>query len=168
MNLARLFLLVGIAMGLAGCVTLAQAEPVHFSLQDMADQGGRYDTAAHLGKPMVLEFYFNGCRYCRDNSPNVKALSTEWHGDRAQILEISIDCELSDYANWIERYAADGPVLNDCDGEALGQSLGVSSYPTTIVLDKDHKRVWSSVGVWSAAKKAKIRQLLSAPTSTLE
>jgi len=68
---------------------------------------------------------------------------------------------LADYATWIDRWAADGPVLNDCDGDALAQSLGVSSYPTTIVLDKDHKRVWSSIGVWSSAKKARIRQLLS-------
>lgn len=161
MIISRLAAMATLVVGLVGCVTLATAEPVHFRLQDMGGQGGRYDSAAHLGKPMVLEFYFYGCHFCRDNAPNVKAMSAEWHGDRAQVVEISIDCELSDYAAWLARYAADGPVLNDCDGDALAQSLGVSSYPTTIVLDKDHKRVWASTGVWSSAKKARIRQLLS-------
>jgi peroxiredoxin len=146
---------------LAACVTWpAEAAPVHFSLTDMGAEGGRYDSAGFMGQPMVLEFYFDGCRYCRENAPNVKALSTERHDQGAQVVEISIDCDLADYANWLARYAADGPVLNDCSGD-VGQSLGVSSYPTTIVLDRNHVRVWSSVGVWSSAKKAKIRQLIS-------
>lgn len=160
MSLLRLMILC-VLPWVAACVTWpAQAEPVHFSLIDMGAEGGRYDSAGHLGQPMVLEFYFAGCSYCKQNAPNVKALSTERHGKGAQIVEISIDCELSDYAYWLARYAADGPVLNDCSGD-ISQSLGVSSYPTTIVLDKDHNRVWSSVGVWSSAKKAKIRQLIS-------
>lgn len=167
MSLFRMFLFA-VVPWFIGCVSWpANAAPVHFQLQDMNAQGGRYDSAAHAGKPMVLEFYFNGCPYCDQNAPNVKALASEWHGDNAQVLDVSIDCDLGDYSAWMHRHGPTWPVLNDCDGEALAQSLGVSSYPTTIVLDKNHNRVWSSVGVWSAAKKAKIRQLLAAPL-TLE
>lgn len=163
MSLIRLFMLA-VLPWLVACVTWpASAAPVHFSLMDMSADGGRYDSAGQLGKPIVIEFYFNACPYCDQNAPNVKALQVERHGATAQIVEVSIDCDLSDYAAWMRRHPPGGPVLNDCDGEALAQSLGVSSFPTTIVLDKNHNRLWSSVGVWSSAKKAKIRQLISQP-----
>ena len=167
MSLMRMFLFAVMPWFL-GCVSWpAGAAPVHFTLMDMRDPGGMYDSAGHKDKPMVLEFYFNGCPYCDQNAPNVKALAAEWHGLNAQVLDISIDCDASDFDAWIRRHRPTWPVLKDCDGEALAQQLGVTSYPTTIVLDRNHVRVWSSVGVWSAAKKQKIRQLLAAPL-TLE
>lgn len=163
----HLFALIALAFGVFGCVTLAPAEPIHFSLTDMQPAGGMYDSAGQAGKPIVIEFYFESCPYCNQNAGNVKSLAAEWHGEKAQVIEVGVDCDRSDYDKWIRRHAPIVPVLKDCDGDSLAQRLGVSSYPTTIVLDKNHNRVYATAGVWSAAKKQKIRLLLQENTSQM-
>lgn len=143
---------------LAACqTTQSPAAPVVFSLQDMKS-GETYDSTV-MQVPMVLEFYFNGCPACNSNAPNVAALAEEYHGTAAQILEVSIDCDDDDYASWIRKHPSRAPVLNACD-RSLTAELGVRAYPTTIVLDREHKVVYRTTGVWSSAVKTRIKGLL--------
>lgn len=149
-------------MTLAACVTVpAEAAVTEFQLRDMQANGGIYDSNAHLGKPMVIEFFFNSCPYCNDNVPNVKQLVSEYHPDKAQVVEVSIDDERSEYDKWIAKHHPTIPVLDGSD-QVLTRWFGVRGYPTTVVLDKNHNLIWKTSGVWSSATKVRIRAYLDA------
>lgn len=142
------------------CVTFGDAKAVEFELVDENNGRALYSSEAHMGVPIVLEFYFNGCPACESNAANVKRLAEEYHGTGAQIVEVSIDDDASDYEDWIQRHEPSWPVLND-GARQLARDQGVSSYPTTIVLDSAHRVVYRTIGVWSQATYARIARLIS-------
>lgn len=134
------------------------AGPVNFSLYDVNDGNADYRSLDHLGKPILIDFYFASCPACQRNEPNVKAATTEFHREAgAQVVQVSIDCEPEEWDSWIDRYSITTPVLNDCD-RVLADKLGVQSYPTTIVLRADHSVAYRYVGVWTSQAKARIYQ----------
>ncbi len=152
-----------VGLAVAGCVTTPPVVgPVGFALQDMNASGEVWDSAAAAGMPVAIEFYFNGCPACERNAANVKRLAQARHGETAKVVEVSIDCDGGDYADWIRRHGSSWPVLNGCDRE-LTRRLGVSAYPTTVVLDRDHSVLFTTVGVWSAATYRRIDAALAAP-----
>lgn len=145
---------------LAACVTVpAEAAPTEFQLHDMQANGGLYDSNAYLGKPMVIEFYFAGCPACNTNAPKVHDLVSEVYPQFAQVVEVSIDDERSDYDYWINKWHPITPVLDGSD-RVLTRWFGVTAYPTTVVLDKDHNMIFKTVGVWSIATRNRIRNLI--------
>lgn len=151
--------LVACALALASCQT-ARGEPVSFDLVNRNGvEGERYRSSDFLGFPIVVELYFNGCSSCEANARNVRELAEVWHGDRAQVVELGIDCGSADYLDWIARHAPFGPVLDDCD-RIVAHELGVRSYPTTIVLGRDHEVIYRSIGVWSSSIKRDINNAL--------
>ncbi len=137
----------------------AEAAVTEFQLRDMQANGGIYDSNAYMGKPMVIEFFFNGCPYCNDNVVNVKRLTDEYYPSKAQVVEVSVDDERSEYDRWIAKHHPITPVLDGSD-EVLTRWFGVRGYPTTVVLDKNHNLLWKTSGVWNSATRARIRTLL--------
>lgn len=139
----------------------AEAAPTSFRLTDMQANGGMYDSAAYIGKPMVIEFYFNGCPYCDTNVPNFERMVSANHPAKAQVISISPDEDRSDYDAWIRRHRPTTPVLNGSanDGEVI-RFFGVSGYPTVVVLDKNHNMIYKKSGVWSQATSAHIQRLI--------
>lgn len=156
----KVIILVAVAAFSTACVTFGEAKAVEFELVNENNGGALYNSEYHLGRPMVLEFYFNGCPACGRNSANVKRLADAYHGHRAQIVEVSIDCDASDYDAWIRRHDPHWPVLNDCN-RRLARNQGVASYPTTVVLDSQHRVIYRTIGVWSQATYARIARLIS-------
>jgi len=165
------FMFVAMCLFLNSCIALSQndltfidLEPFAidmpaFDLQNMQD-GSAYSTADHPGAAYVLEFYFNGCPYCNQNSPNVKRLTQEFAGNPlVQILEISIDCSTGEYDEWIRKHSPIGPVLNDCAGDVVG-ALNVGSYPTTMVFAPNGRQSMRGTGVWSSATYNRIAEFL--------
>lgn len=124
---------------------------------------GNYDIADHTG-PFLLEFYFKGCSSCQQNAPNVAEVAAEYHGTRAQILEIGIDCDEQDYKDWIAAHPTKGLVLNGCDSDVIAK-YSVERYPTTIVLKPNGAVAGRFVGVWSSTTKNRIKGLLNAKDS---
>jgi peroxiredoxin len=158
MNLSSLIRVMLAAFALSACQTFAEpAGPIGFDLYDVNDANADYRSADYAGKPILLDFYFAACPACQRNHGNVHAAAEEFHGADGQVAEISIDCEQEEWDSWIDRYSISTPVLNDCD-RVLAERLGVRSYPTTIVLGRDHNVAYRFVGVWTAAAKARIYQ----------
>jgi hypothetical protein len=91
----------------------------------------------------------------------VKALAKEIHGMQAQVLEISIDCNQSDYNSWISKHSPEIPVLNACRREHdLDEQLNISGYPTTVVLGTDRVERGRFVGVWNSRTTEDIKRLV--------
>jgi peroxiredoxin len=154
------FIIIAVMAMASACVTIpAEAAPANFQLHDMQANGGLYDSNAHMGQQMVLEFYFNGCPACEQNAPKLAQVAQRWRPAGVEVVEVSIDCDRSDYDAWLGRHHQTWPILNDCDRN-LAHFFGVSAYPTTVVLKKDHELAWKTVGVWSQATQARIEQIL--------
>lgn len=145
---------------LAGCATTSASQQVYFNLKmENTGANGDYYNSVYYNVPMVLEFYFNTCPACNTNAPKVRKLAETHHNFFNQIIDVSIDCEPSDYKAWLRKHSDKFPVLNDCD-RSLAESLNVTAYPTTIVLDENHRVIHRSIGVWNDQKEAKIKSYL--------
>lgn len=150
------------AFALTACVTVpADAAPANFQLHDMQPNGGVYDSNAYLGKPMVIEFYFNGCHYCNDNVRNFDVIVASNYPAKAQVISVSVDEDRSEYDAWIRNHHPITPLLNDSANEEVIGFFGVHSYPTAVVLDKNHNLLFRTVGVWTQATQARIQRLIN-------
>lgn len=137
----------------------AQAAPANFQLHDERAIGGIYDSNAYLGKPMVIEFYFNGCIYCNQNVVNYERLVTANYPLKAEFVSVSIDDDRGEYDSWIRKYHPVTPLLNGSD-TVLADFFGIRSYPTAVVLDKEHNLLFRTVGVWTQAVQARIQRAI--------
>jgi peroxiredoxin len=129
------------------------AGPIDFELVNEVTSQMWTSTDKHV--PIVIEFYFAGCTACQANAENVKSLATKFHGAKAQVVELSIDCEADVYSQWINAHSPFWPVLNGCERD-LPNKLGIRSYPTTVVLNAQHEMVYRTVGVWSSQTRQRI------------
>lgn len=129
-----------------------------FSLSLMNGNRGTYSTAAH-DSAFLLDFYFNSCPACNENAPAVEEVAAEFHSNQIQFLAIGIDRNDSDYASWIRKHNPSFPVLKD-NQRTLPPVFGVSSYPTTVILDCNMNEVFRYVGTWNARKKQEIKDKL--------
>lgn len=118
------------------------------------DPGQTYSTLNY--KPLLVEFYFNGCSSCQANADNVKEMSNQFNNETTNVLEFSYDCRQSDYDSWIRRHAPTSFVINGCQSPIFDE-LNVTAFPTTVIFDSNHTEVARYVGVWSTRTKAAIK-----------
>jgi len=132
----------------------------HFTLpwMNVQTEGAvSYSSQNYQDAVWVIETYFLGCPYCNDNAPKVNSLQNHFKNDeRVQILDIGIDKNEGDYAEWIRRHKPNHPVLKD-SARLLARQLGTSVYPSTYVLDKNLNVVFKSTGVWSSKVESQIK-----------
>lgn len=117
----------------------------------------QYKSESYTDAVWVVEAYFLGCPYCNDNAPSVNELQNYFKNDeRVQVLDVGIDKNDSQYAEWIRRHKPNHPVLKD-SGRTLVRQLGTSTYPSTYVLDKRMNVIYKSTGVWSSKVAQQIK-----------
>lgn len=146
-------------LSVLGCITPALSAPIAFNLPDYTNRLRLLDSQVYQNQKMVIEFYFNGCPACNSNAQNFRSM---WgsHGNRAQFIEVSIDCDRSDYEDWVSSHDPEWPVLMDCDRVFSEGPVNVQSYPTTLVLNENHSVIYRTSGVWTAAKKRAIARAI--------
>lgn len=134
---------------------LDQAHGARFSLEysDGIFPPG-YELSRKMDQPMLLEFFFAGCRACRDNREAFHEVASEM-APYAAVFELSIDCEKEKLAGWVEETKPSWPVLSVCDRD-LVDDLEVRRFPTTLVIDRQRQVILRHVGVWSPEAKEKI------------
>lgn len=166
------FLLIVYGLLLNSCVALSQdsltfidftvaTERPEFTLEDMNNGQASYDTRDYEGAAFVIEWYFASCPACNQNSGNVKRLQSEFRNNpKVQIVELSIDCQNSQYNSWISRHRPLGPVLYGCNQDELVRDMGVSRFPTTIVYAPNKREAMRGIGVWSRSQYDRIKRYL--------
>jgi peroxiredoxin len=138
--------------------TLFGVSPFQLPWMNSGEEGiVQYKSESYLDAVWVVEAYFLGCPYCNDNAPNVNQLQTHFKNDeRVQILDVGIDKNDSQYAEWIRRHKPNHPVLKD-PGRTLIRQLGTTTYPSTYVLDKKMNVIYQWSGVWSSKVEQQIK-----------
>lgn len=113
-----------------------------------------YELSPKMDQPMLLEFFFAGCRACRDNRAAFHEVASEM-APYAAVFELSIDCEKEKLAGWVKETKPLWPVLSVCERDLLDE-LEVRRFPTTLVIDRQRQVILRHVGVWSPEAKEKI------------
>lgn len=150
-------------VAMAAFVAKSAVAGISFNLPWMnGEAGATYSTAEFPGSVFVLETYFLGCPYCNDNAPNVDALAEEYAFDlRVQVLDLGIDQQDSQYAEWIRRHQPNHPVVKDV-GRKVVRQLGTRAYPSVYVVDCNGNVAYKYEGAWNASVKAAIRAKINA------
>jgi thiol-disulfide isomerase/thioredoxin len=118
------------AYGLAARAGNRRAPPL-----PAAALSGRAVTLAELrGHPEVLAFWASWCRPCHTEAPALERFARSAAG-RGRILAIDhLDPLTANARAFIASYHWSFPVLSDPDGRT-GDAYGVSSLPTTVILN---------------------------------
>jgi len=138
----------------------AQAQPV-LDLLDL--QGQRWDSERLKGRVVVLNFWATWCPPCKEEMPSLQTLH-ELGGD-----PVVIGVNVRETASRVRRYVASTginfPVVLDPQAE-LTRRLGVSAFPTTLLIAPDGRVRWRVVGEvdWSGPEAG--RWIAELSTST--
>ena len=119
--------------------------------------GQKFNSKDYPNGVFAVEAYFLTCPYCNYNAENVDELATHFKDNKnVHVLDVGYDCRASQYSGWVAKHNPNHLVLNDCGGKKLLGQLGVTSYPTFLVIDCNGNVVHRAGGVWNAATKLKI------------
>lgn len=90
---------------------------------------------------VLLDFWASWCGPCVQQIPDIKALRAQFSADSLKIVSISIDRDSASYVNSIKQHKMDW--LHSLDrGAVLSGSLGISSVPTVLLVDRNGKIVY--------------------------
>lgn len=151
-----------LGLGCAGLVaaSAARPEPVRHAwprgvpappLALSADGGAPWRLADARGRVVVLNFWASWCEPCRAELPSLELLAQR-HEQRG-LLVLTVNFRETDAAlrRFLDATALTLPVLRDRDG-AAARAWQVRTYPTTFVIGRDGRVVFSVVGEadWTA------------------
>ncbi len=120
-----------------------------FSLQDTAEETVSLESLA--GKPVLIAFFAPWCPHCQDEAPRLNEIHAEY-GDRVHIVSISATPYGKDYPadkrhitagdiEWFQKeFSVTYPLLFDPSLQ-VATAYNISSFPTTYILDADHRIV---------------------------
>lgn len=129
-----------------------QPQPV-LDLVDL--QGQRWRSEPLLGRTMVLNFWATWCPPCKEEMPSLQTLHEIGGGD-----PLVIGVNVRETASRVRRYLAstgiDFPVVLDPQAD-LARRLGVSVFPTTLLIGPDGRVRWRVLGEvdWSGPEAAR-------------
>lgn len=127
-----------------------------------AEDGSSWDTSMAAGNPVVLNFWASWCPPCRAEMPMLERLQSDPRFNSVTFFAVNAvrtEKNSDDGRNWLDANEIDLPLLFDTTGEAMNR-YGISSLPTTIVLDSEGRIVEIKIGTvsrsWliSAVRKA--------------
>ncbi len=114
-----------------------------FSAKDI--KGNKVDLADYLGeKVIIVNFWATWCPPCRFEIPELVRLQ-EVYKDKIQIVGVSLDRSLNSVKNYKE-HKFNYPIIWDGYGEIAYLYGGISSIPTTFVINTEGKIVERVIG----------------------
>lgn len=108
-----------------------------FSLPAPLDGGKDVKSESFLGKPTLISFIQSACRICQFE---VRHLGREYDSvkDKVNVIVVFLDVDGSRIPKYKESFHLPFLVLHDADAE-VAASVGISSSPATVLLDKEGK-----------------------------
>jgi len=134
----RLFLLI-VSLFLAACgsetpkanINIGSIAPTFETFR--ADGGAEHFPAAYFGKPLVIRFWADWCKYCEGE---MKAIETVYQANKGklQVLAINAGQDKGTINAFIKKIGVTYPALLD-ENSAIARSYGVVGLPTTFFID---------------------------------
>ena len=115
--------------------------------------GSTLNLSAHVGKPVVLNFWYPSCPPCRLEMPDLEAVSRK-HAENGVvfigIMSLVLDT-VADGQNFVDEFGITYAIGPDSDGSILIDNK-IIGFPTTIFLNDKHEVVRKWAGVLNAEK----------------
>jgi thiol-disulfide isomerase/thioredoxin len=128
-------------------------------------RGGRIDLAALRGKVVLVNFWATWCPPCVEEIPSLQRLYETLRPQGLEILAVDVGETVETMEAFLVDKPVGFPVLMDPEGDAL-RRWGVYAFPTTLVLDRQHRIRYAVFGAfdWSSDEvQNTLAPLLSAP-----
>lgn len=140
-------------LGLAACSPPSAGPALHatapaFDTVTVDGQTVRFP-ADSAGRPRVLLFWADWCRYCAAELRLAETIRREREADGLQILALNAGQDRAVVMNWLQRQPVGYPVLLDEDG-TITRRYGVIGLPTTYFIDGDGMVRGKALGEMSA------------------
>lgn len=154
----RAFLVGGLSLVMWGSLTMLvypalKANPATAPDFTLEQSDGKSVHLAELqGKPVILNFWASWCPPCRAEFPELEVFAQKWK-DKAVLLSInasSTEKSDEDSRSFLSGQKVSYPVVYDHDG-AVQKLYGVTSLPTTLVLDSQGRILERKVGAVTEA-----------------
>lgn len=128
-----------------------------FTLQDI--NGESFQLSSLKGQPVLLEFWFPTCGACIAAVPYVNEFSKTFKEKGLKVIAIEFsEVEKKFIRDYIDQNKMTTPTL--IKGKSVAMEYGVSSGPTFVLLDKDHKIVYFKSGFNEDEISSRLRELL--------
>ena len=121
------------------------------------DGSSQVSIADFRGRPVLLTFWASWCGPCRVELPELQKLYGELAGDGFVLLTVNVDVSPTFATRFLAQLGISVPVYRMHQNDLV--SLGVSSLPTNILLDRDGRPVQLFTG-YSPALPQEIRRLV--------
>lgn len=133
-----------------------QVSPFELPMANGKSANELFKSSDHPNTVYVIENYFYGCPYCRENAENVNELADAYKNDpRVVVLDVGIDKMDSLYEAWVKKFEPNHPVLKD-PKRVIAKQLKVTGYPTAVILDQNLNVVFRTTGVWEESTIAEM------------
>jgi peroxiredoxin len=124
--------------------------------------GNRYTTESLKGKVIVLDFWFTTCAPCIEEMPELNKIREEFGTDEVAYFGITFS-EKEKVEQFLERVTYDYTIV--ADAKDLCDKFGIRFYPTTLIIDKNGKIVYTGEFMGYKEKPKEVRKLLKKLTS---
>ena len=120
----------------------------------------------NIGAPyVVVEVMRTSCPHCQEQVPGMNSFfnlvqNSDLKG-KVKFLAVAQGCSADDVRNFKKRHKVPFPMLADPKG-TVGQALGISGVPTTVVMNRSGQVLQVHVGNIGSPKKAlaELRQIV--------
>ncbi|MBP1924693.1 peroxiredoxin [Sedimentibacter acidaminivorans] len=98
------------------------------------------------GKNVIINFWATWCDFCIAEMPDLQKLQDEYKDEDLLILAVNVGETKEEVEKFIEENNLNLTILLDKDG-VVSNSYGVSSFPSTLAVNKDGEVVVGHVGM---------------------
>lgn len=145
-------ILVSAILLFASAASAASIPMYDFPLKN-SDSRDVYKMSEHKNGVFVFEAYRLSCGYCNENAPVVDALATEYAANaRVQVLDLGLDTNDSEYAEWVARHNPNHPVVQDTGRRVYNALKTSNGVPQVFVVNCKGEMVGNHVGTWAGAE----------------
>jgi len=148
-------MVVGVACSTAAAPAETAIDDFQLTLfgNENHEEGSTLNLSDHVGKPVVLNFWYPSCPPCRLEMPDLEAASRK-HSESGVvfigIMNVVLDT-VADGQDFVDEFGITYAIGPDPDGSILIDN-NVKGFPTTIFLNDKHEVVRTWTGVLNAEK----------------
>ena len=123
------------------------------------------ELAAFSGRVVLVNFWATWCEPCEQEMPAMERLYQKLHGERFELVAVSIDDEDAKVAEFVKRYSLTFPIAMDRD-KSVSAAYQTTGVPESLLVDREGRIVERYVGPreWDAPEYMKrIEALFDTP-----
>lgn len=120
-----------------------------FIFKSVSLEGKSIDLSEYVGKKLIMvNFWASWCPPCRYETPDLINLQEEFK-DKLLIVGVALDNTVEPVKVFAQRYKFNYPIVHDSSGEISYLYGGITSIPTTFIINYEGKIVERIIGARS-------------------